>query len=103
MSAYDVPMPERTTTRLDSVDLLRGLVMVLMALDHVRFPFMGARVDAMGAPVDPTDLATASTELFLTRWITHICAPVFVFLAGTGACLRLRRGASRLGVAWFLF
>jgi len=57
--------------------------MVLMALDHTR--------DYFGARVDPTDLATASAALFLTRWVTSFCAPVFFLLTGTGAALSLRR------------
>jgi uncharacterized membrane protein len=64
--------------RLDHVDLLRGLVMVLMVLDHVRDYFTAVRFD-------PTDLTHTNLELFATRWITHYCAPVFVFLAGASA------------------
>jgi uncharacterized membrane protein len=70
--------------RLESVDLLRGVIMVLMALDHTR--------DFFGIPgQNPTNLATASAGLFLTRWVTHFCAPVFFLLTGTGAFLSLRR------------
>src|SRR6187455_2930032 len=66
--------------RLASVDALRGFVMVVMALDHVRdFIHRGAMSQS------PTDLATATPMLFLTRWVTHICAPVFMFTAGIGA------------------
>ena len=73
--------------RLDSVDLLRGIVMVLMALDHTRgFFFHGT--------FNPLDLAKTDAPLFLTRWLTHYCAPVFVFLAGTGAFLSTTRGKS---------
>jgi uncharacterized membrane protein len=64
--------------RLEHVDLLRGLVMVIMVLDHVRAYFTEARFD-------PTDLTRTDLALFATRWITHYCAPVFVFLAGASA------------------
>ena len=65
--------------RLESIDLLRGGVMVLMALDHVR--------DFFGTAVNPTDPATTTVPMFFTRWITHICAPTFFLLMGAGACL----------------
>lgn len=88
--------------RLDSIDLLRGAVMVLMALDHVRDYFGNAAVD-------PTNPATTTAALFFTRWVTHFCAPVFFLLTGTGACLAGRRrntaGLSRFLLArgaWFL-
>lgn len=70
--------------RIESVDLVRGLIMILMALDHVR-DFFGV----LGA--DPTNLATTTPGLFLTRWMTHICAPVFFLLTGTGAWFSGRR------------
>ena len=81
--------------RLDSIDLLRGLVMVVMALDHVRDYFSESRFD-------PLDLSRTTIPLALTRLITHFCAPVFVFLAGTGAYLSLSRGKSRSAVSRFL-
>lgn len=80
--------------RIDSVDLLRGLIMIIMALDHVR--------DYFGdLAVNPTNLAATTIPLFFTRWITHICAPVFFLLTGTGAYLTLRR-MSRAELSRFL-
>jgi uncharacterized membrane protein len=70
--------------RIESVDVVRGVIMIIMALDHTR--------DFFGIPgQNPIDLSTASAGLFLTRWITYFCAPVFFLLTGTGAYLALRR------------
>ena len=81
-----------TTHRLNSIDFLRGLVMIIMALDHTRDLFHeGALLD------DPLNFATTTPALFLTRWITHFCAPVFVFLAGTSGFFQsLRKSKAEL-------
>jgi len=91
--------------RIKSIDLLRGLVMIIMALDHVRDYF---HADAF--LYRPNDLTKASAALFLTRWITNFCAPVFIFLSGTSAFLvGLRKGKKALSIflltrgLWLIF
>jgi len=71
--------------RLFSIDFTRGLVMIIMALDHVR-----EMMHVNSITQNPTDLTTTSPGLFFTRWITHLCAPVFVFLAGTSAYISFK-------------
>jgi uncharacterized membrane protein len=83
--------------RIESIDLLRGLIMAIMMLDHTR-----DFVHFQAFDFDPTDSARTDTVLFFTRWITHFCAPVFVFLAGTGACLQHIRGKSTADLSRFL-
>ena len=73
-------------SRVASVDALRGLVMIIMALDHTRDFF---HADAM--LYQPEDLTRTNVILFFTRWVTHICAPVFMFTAGLGAFFWLKR------------
>ena len=71
--------------RENSIDIVRGIVMIIMALDHVRDLM---HIDSIAQ--SPTDLATTTPFLFFTRWITHLCAPTFVFLAGTSVYLSLK-------------
>ena len=89
---------ETAKRRVDSIDLLRGIVMVIMMLDHTRDFVHNAALRFE----DPTDLSTTNIFLFFTRWITHFCAPVFVFLAGTSAYLQFARGKSKAQLSWFL-
>src|SRR5207249_5678673 len=81
--------PIAATSRVASIDLIRGAVMVLMAIDHVRV-YSG---QPAGGP---------TAGIFLTRWVTHFCAPAFVFFAGTGAFLYGRKLADTGALARYL-
>jgi len=79
-----IPPVAAKRARLESIDVVRGLIMILMALDHTR--------DFFGTPgINPSDPANTTIPLFFTRWITHFCAPTFFLLTGTGAFLARRR------------
>ena len=80
-------------TRISSIDLLRGLVMLIMPIDHLR------EMLHPGHP-NPTDLQTTTAVLFFTRWITHFCAPAFVLLSGISAYLA---GKRRTKEWWFSY
>lgn len=82
--------------RISSIDIMRGIVMVIMALDHVRDFF-----HADATVFDPTDMTKTNPVLFYTRWITHFCAPTFVFLSGVSARLGLQR-KSKKELSWYL-
>src|SRR5438105_2554053 len=78
--------------RIQSIDVLRGIVMVIMALDHVRDFFYKANVQhASTVATDPTNMASTYPALFFTRWITHFCAPAFLFLSGISIWFMSRR------------
>lgn len=83
--------------RIASIDLLRGVVMIIMALDHTREFF---HIDAQ--LFNPTDLSKTSSILFFTRWVTHFCAPTFVFLSGISAGISRQRKSNK-ELSWFLF
>ena len=92
-SAPAIPSNEATLVRrIATVDLLRGLIMIIMALDHTRDFFSNATVD-------PTNPLQSWPALYLTRWITHLCAPGFVALAGTSIYLQRQRGRSKTFMA----
>lgn len=88
----------KVQSRIASIDALRGVVMIIMALDHIReFFHLGAM------SFQPEDLARTTVPLFFTRWITHICAPVFMFTAGVAAFLWRRRGRTMMNLSGFLW
>ena len=97
--AQTIVAPVRTGQRLVALDWMRGIVMVLMAVDH-----SSGELNAGRLFTDGSFLYTAGTPLpagqFLTRWITHLCAPTFVFLAGTSLALSITRRVKARESAW---
>jgi uncharacterized membrane protein len=87
----------RRATRVEAIDALRGAIMIVMALDHVRDFIHRAAMSS-----SPTDLVRTTPVLFFTRWITHFCAPGFMFTAGLGAFLWWQRGRTRKELSIFL-
>ena len=83
--------------RLDAVDFVRGLVMVIMLLDHTRDYVHGAALQ-----FDPLDLTHTTLGIYFTRWITHLCAPIFVFLSGASLQFQLQRGKPKSELSTFL-
>jgi uncharacterized membrane protein len=90
------PTPLSGTSRLNSIDIVRGLVMAFMALDHTRVFFTNYGFE-------PENMAHTWPGLFFTRWITHFCAPMFFFLAGAGAFLYRNKSGSVGKVSRFLW
>jgi uncharacterized membrane protein len=83
--------------RIQTIDALRGAVMIVMALDHIR-----DFVSSAAMSFSPTDLTRTSVPIFFTRWITHFCAPIFAFTAGIGAFLSLQRNRTKAQLSRFL-
>jgi len=95
MATSDTPSIVKPN-RMLSIDIVRGLAMVFMALDHTRDYFSSALYN-------PANLSLASAAMFLTRWITNFCAPAFIFLAGTAAYIFKSRGRTNKDLSAFLF
>ena len=91
---YPIPLEPRTR-RLESIDILRGLLMLVMALDHTRDYFSNAAID-------PADPHLSWLAIFFTRWVTHLCAPGFIALAGASVYLQRLRGKSDAQLARLL-
>lgn len=90
-----VPAPR---ARVSALDALRGLIMVIMALDHVRDYFHAAALE-----FQPDDLSRTTAVIFFTRWVTHFCAPVFMMSAGMAAYLRLQKSGSLANLSGYLW
>src|SRR6202050_3055186 len=87
MAATAISAPSLVATRVQSVDAMRGAIMMLMAIDHIRDYVARSAMQFL-----PTDLTRTTAAIFFTRWITHFCAPVFMLTAGLGAFFWMSRG-----------
>src|SRR6185369_7367547 len=90
-------MTSQIKQRIYSIDFLRGIVMILMLLDHTRDYIQNGAMQS-----DPTNPANTTVPLFFTRWVTHFCAPIFVFLAGTSIYLQRLNGKNNAELSRFL-
>lgn len=86
----------KSLERLSSIDAMRGLMMIIMAIDHTRDHFTNV-------PFDPTDPSKTNLLLYFTRWVSNFCAPVFVLLVGVSMYLALKAGKTKKQLSWFLF
>src|SRR5216684_8456770 len=96
MAPSTIPAQSVPAPRIQAVDALRGAIMMLMAIDHIR-----DYVARSAQQFLPTDLTRTTPAIFLTRWITHFCAPVFMLCAGLGVSFRLQ-AHSGAGLSRFL-
>ena len=88
MAAPAISAQSSLAPRIQSVDAIRGAIMILMAIDHIR-----DYVARSAMQFSPTDLTRTTAAIFFTRWITHFCAPVFMLTAGLGAFFWMNRAA----------
>ena len=90
------PKPDLVSKRVATIDWMRGLVMVLMVIDHASMAFDGQHVAEDSALYPGASTMALPAAEFLTRWITHLCAPTFVFLAGTALALSVERRMAKV-------
>jgi uncharacterized membrane protein len=100
MTEAAAPAPARQSHRIATIDWMRGLVMVLMVIDHASMAFDGHHVAHDSALYEDASTMALPAGEFFTRWLTHICAPTFVFLAGTSLALSSERRVLRGMNAW---
>src|SRR5262245_55580587 len=92
--------PDRTAERVATIDWMRGVVMVLPVIDHASMAFDGSHIAEDSAMYPEAAASALPAAEFLTRWITHLCAPTFVFLAGTALALSVERRVLRGEDPW---